>query len=280
MSYFRAVKIAPRSTRNGLTNAFDVQILFVIRSITALDMKASASTKWIAACMSDNLRLLLDSVGQRYYVSSELLICWVLNTKFLMLPHRCFLCSLNINVHFLYVRASCCLKPSPIWQMLLFPPDCFQNWWRALSLLKYWKQRVLTRLLWRTFALSATCPHYQNCWNGWLSLDWNHVDCSLSNWNILQSAYSQGHSTETALCRILDDIIEAADVGHITALVSLDISAAFDVVDHVILIQRLEEEFGITDTCRNWIMSYLTGRSATVRVGSLSCCVPHGVPQG
>jgi len=82
------------------------------------------------------------------------------------------------------------------------------------------------------------------------------------------------------LYKILDDIIEAADVSHITALVSLDISAAFDVVDHVILIQRLEEEFGITDTCRNWIMSYLTERSATVRVGSLSCCVPHGVPEG
>jgi len=87
------------------------------------------------------------------------------------------------------------------------------------------------------------------------------------------------------LCKILDDIIEAADVGHITALVSLDISAGFDVVDHVILIQRLEEEFGITDTCRNWIMYYLTGRSATVRVRSSSSSdstvgVPHGVPQG
>ena len=89
-----------------------------------------------------------------------------------------------------------------------------------------------------------------------------------SNWNILQSAYSQGHSIETALCKILDDIIEAADVRHITAVVSLDISAAFDVVDHEILIQQLEEEFGITDTCRNWIMSYLTGRSAAVRVSS------------
>jgi len=50
--------------------------------------------------------------------------------------------------------------------------------------------------------------------------------CSSSNWNILQSAYSQGHSTETALCKILDDIIEAAKVSHITALISLDISAS------------------------------------------------------
>jgi len=56
--------------------------------------------------------------------------------------------------------------------------------------------------------------------------------CSSSHWNNLQSAYSRGHSTETALCKILDDIIEAADGGHITALISLDISAAFDAVDH------------------------------------------------
>ena len=69
----------------------------------------------------------------------------------------------------------------------------------------------------------------------------------------------------------------------VALLVSLDIAAAFDVVDHGILIQRLEEEFGITDTYRNWIMSYLTGCSATVRVGSSSSStagVPHGVPQG
>jgi len=58
--------------------------------------------------------------------------------------------------------------------------------------------------------------------------------CSSSNWNNLQSAYSQGHSTETALYKILDDIIEAVDGGHITALISLDISVAvaFDTVDH------------------------------------------------
>ena len=58
--------------------------------------------------------------------------------------------------------------------------------------------------------------------------------CSPSNWNNLQSAYSQGHSTyrRRRLCQILDDIIEAADGGHITALISLDISEAFDAVDH------------------------------------------------
>jgi len=107
--------------------------------------------------------------------------------------------------------------------------------------------------------------------------------CSSSNWHNLQSAYSQSHSTETVLCKILDDITEAADGVDITALISLDISGAFDAVDHQILIQRLEEEFGITDTCRNWIESYLTGRSATVLIGtatSPTVDVPLGVPQG
>jgi len=98
-----------------------------------------------------------------------------------------------------------------------------------------------------------------------------------------RSAYSQGHSTETALCQILNDIIGSADAGHITALVRLDISAAFDVVDHMILIQRLHEEFRITDTCINCIMPYLADRSATVCVGSSSSPtvnVTYGVFQG
>ena len=47
--------------------------------------------------------------------------------------------------------------------------------------------------------------------------------------------------------------------------------------------RRLEEEFGITDICKNWITSYLTGRSATVRIGtatSPTVDVPLGVPLG
>jgi len=94
--------------------------------------------------------------------------------------------------------------------------------------------------------------------------------CSSRNGSIIQSTYSQGHSTEKALYKILDDIIVATDSGRITAFVSLDISAAFDVVDHAVLIQRLEDEFGVTGSCKNWIMSYLTGRSATVHIGSSS----------
>ncbi len=103
------------------------------------------------------------------------------------------------------------------------------------------------------------------------------------NFGQLQSAYRQGHSTETALTKMMDDIIRAVDEGCVVALMSLDISAAFDAVDHDVLVERLENEFGITGTCSQWIRSYLTDRSSVVRVGkSLSAAVPVrcGVPQG
>lgn len=83
--------------------------------------------------------------------------------------------------------------------------------------------------------------------------------------------------------KIMDDIIEAVDGGSVVALASLDISAAFDAVDHDILVRRLEDEFGITGTCSRWIQSYLTDRSTVVHVGkssSTAAAVHFGVPQG
>ena len=81
----------------------------------------------------------------------------------------------------------------------------------------------------------------------------------------------------------MDDVISSVDDGHVVAMMSLDISAAFDSVIHDVLVQRLEEEFVVTGTCRQWIQGYLTGRSFTVRVGqSTSSPIPMttGVPQG
>ena len=109
-----------------------------------------------------------------------------------------------------------------------------------------------------------------------------HIRAS-PNYCILQSAYQQGHSTEMAISKILDDIIGSIDSGHVVALVSLDISAAFNSVTHNVLVQRLEDEFGVTGTCGWWISDYLTGRSFTVRVGqstSPSRPMMTGVPQG
>src|SRR5208282_5017905 len=87
-----------------------------------------------------------------------------------------------------------------------------------------------------------------------------HIAAS-SNFCPLQSVYHGAHSTETALVKIVDDILGAIDSGSVVALVGLDISAAFDTVSHQTLLSRLEHEFGITAVPLNWIDSYLSGRT-------------------
>ena len=64
----------------------------------------------------------------------------------------------------------------------------------------------------------------------------------------LQSAFRVNHSTETATLKIASDILDSADTGHVTILALLDLSAAFDTVDHDILLQRLTRIYGIGGT--------------------------------
>ena len=82
--------------------------------------------------------------------------------------------------------------------------------------------------------------------------------------------YRPGHSTETALVQLLDSIYHAADHGKATLRFSLDLSAAFDTIDHPILLHRLAHSFGITGSVFTWVQSYLSGRSQIVRLGSHS----------
>ena len=99
----------------------------------------------------------------------------------------------------------------------------------------------------------------------------------------LQSGYRARHSTETAVLRVLSDILSAVDRGDVAALVLLDLSAAFDTVDHDILLQRLRLSFGISDTAHCWLRSYLSGRTQHVRRGTNRSSTTHlicGVPQG
>ncbi len=62
---------------------------------------------------------------------------------------------------------------------------------------------------------------------------------------LFQSGFKKYHSTETALLKVLNDVVISADSGDCTALVLLDLSAAFHIVDHAILLARLEHCVGI-----------------------------------
>ena len=73
---------------------------------------------------------------------------------------------------------------------------------------------------------------------------------SSPNYCRLQLAYFTGRSTETALVKIVDEILGHIDGGSVVALVSLDISAAFDMVDHNLLLERLSVEFGVSGAAR------------------------------
>ena len=99
----------------------------------------------------------------------------------------------------------------------------------------------------------------------------------------LQSAYRSDHSTETALLKICNDILSALDNKNVALLSLLDLSAAFDTIDHSILMSRLRTCFGISGSVLSWSESYFSGRFQSVSVhGTLSTPSPllYGVPQG
>ena len=76
----------------------------------------------------------------------------------------------------------------------------------------------------------------------------------------LQSAYRDKHSTELALIKVQNDILSALDAGSSAILLMLDLSAAFDTIDHDIMLSRLCNVYGITGDALDWFRSYLSGR--------------------
>ena len=111
--------------------------------------------------------------------------------------------------------------------------------------------------------------------NDYLHANQLHAKC--------QSAYRKYHSTETAMIRVMNDMLRAVDKHNQVALVLLDLSAAFDTIDQELLLHRLSNRFGIHDTVLAWLKSYLSGRSQSVLINNsvsekhmLNCGVPQG----
>ena len=94
--------------------------------------------------------------------------------------------------------------------------------------------------------------------------------------------YNQ-HTTETALIKVTNDVLTSLDQGRCTILACLDLSAAFDTVDHNKLLYRLQQTYGICGIALAWFRSYLSQRQHRVSINAsfskqfkLSCGVPQG----
>ena len=97
-----------------------------------------------------------------------------------------------------------------------------------------------------------------------------------------QSAYRKDHSTKTAVLSVLNSLLVKADERLVSLIALLDLSAAFDRLDHFILLKRLEVPFGVQEAALEWFASYLGDRCQSVLVnGIVSAPSPlvYGVPQ-
>ena len=99
----------------------------------------------------------------------------------------------------------------------------------------------------------------------------------------LKSAYRPNHSIETALLRVFRGLLTALDNNKICILTLLNSSAAFDTIDHQILLTRLQQSFGIFGSALSWFRSYLSNRTQAITVNGLhsqQTTIHFGVPQG
>ena len=81
-----------------------------------------------------------------------------------------------------------------------------------------------------------------------------------------QSAYRANQSCETAILKLVKDSLCAMENKYVTATITINLSAAFDTIDHDILLNTLHHKFGISDNAIEWVNSYLRPRSCKVNI--------------
>lgn len=126
--------------------------------------------------------------------------------------------------------------------------------------------RVVSKLVEKAVAMQLT-DHVMS----------HHLD------EVFQSTYRNFHSTETVLVKVRNNILLAKDSNESILHLLLDLSAAFDRVDHSILLSRLQDRLGVKGTVLAWFKSFLTSRKQFVQVNdckSTQCSLERGVPQG
>ena len=93
-----------------------------------------------------------------------------------------------------------------------------------------------------------------------------------------QSGFRELHSTETALIRIIDELLFNLDNNRVSGMILIDYCKAFDMVDHVILLDKLHA-YGLDNTSLSWFQSYLIYYSAWctsgLYFGPFTVCLVH-----
>lgn len=111
---------------------------------------------------------------------------------------------------------------------------------------------------------------------GYTYLEANHILTTK------QGGFRPGHSTTFTATSLVKDILDAHNLGNLTAAIFVDLRKAFDTIDHTLLIAKLQD-YGIRNNSLIWFTSYLTSRQQRTMVnGAFSdfLTTTHGVPQG
>ena len=100
-------------------------------------------------------------------------------------------------------------------------------------------------------------------------------------YNALQSADKRFHSTETALLKVRNDVTLNMDKGKVAPFTLLDLSAAFNTIDHNVLIKRLLIWYGISGAAKSWFSSYLIDKYKRVKIANcFSAALPSSCSAG
>ena len=219
-------------------------------SATCLEAFSPTDDDEVASIIKDHgIKVLSDDVLTRIVIQSHLDV---------LLPHFVKLCNLSLS------STSCDgLKEAhvvPILKSLLLDKEMFKNY-RPVSLLSF-ISKLVERIVHRRIN--------------------NHLS-SNSLLSPSQYGYKKHHGCETLLLKLVDDILVAVDKKFGVVVLLVDLSAAFDTVDHRLLLNILQHKYHITGSALAWLKSFITGRKQRVKIGenfSESVSVLFGVAQG
>ena len=99
------------------------------------------------------------------------------------------------------------------------------------------------------------CIHVHMCaylYANMLVYMWTCIHVDVYEYITMACVHDPGHSTETALLKVVNDLFLSLNKGNISVLALLNFSSAFDIIDHPILVHRLHTYFGFTDTVLQW----------------------------